>query len=57
VGGAERQAEKGSPVGLQCRGVTLALQVLVLPLVVRWARPPADTAVEEERRLAETVAA
>jgi Na+/H+ antiporter len=35
--------------------VTL-LQALVLPAVVRWARLPQDTAVEEERRLAETLA-
>jgi CPA1 family monovalent cation:H+ antiporter len=36
--------------------VTLVLQGLALPLVVRWARLPADTAIEEELRLAETVA-
>jgi CPA1 family monovalent cation:H+ antiporter len=36
--------------------VTLVVQGLALPLVVRWARLPADTAVEEERHLAETVA-
>jgi CPA1 family monovalent cation:H+ antiporter len=35
--------------------VTLA-QALVLPPVVRWARLPRDTSVEEERRLAETLA-
>ena len=34
--------------------VTLVLQGLLLPRVVRWARLPRDTAVEEERRLAET---
>jgi monovalent cation/hydrogen antiporter len=34
--------------------VTLVLQGLLLPSVVRWARLPRDTAVEEERRLAET---
>jgi Na+/H+ antiporter len=36
--------------------VTLMLQGPVLPYVVRWTRLPADTAVEEERHLAETVA-
>jgi CPA1 family monovalent cation:H+ antiporter len=36
--------------------VTLVLQGLALPVVVGWARLPTDTAVEEERRLAETVA-
>lgn len=36
--------------------VTLVLQGLLLPSVVRWARLPRDTAVEEERRLAETLA-
>jgi CPA1 family monovalent cation:H+ antiporter len=36
--------------------VTLVLQGLLLPIVVRWARLPRDTAVEEERRLAETQA-
>jgi monovalent cation/hydrogen antiporter len=36
--------------------VVTLVQGLVLPAVVRWARLPADTAVEEERRLAETVA-
>ncbi len=36
--------------------VTLA-QGLLLPRVVRWARLPVDTSVEEERRLAETLAA
>jgi CPA1 family monovalent cation:H+ antiporter len=36
--------------------VTLVLQGLALPLVVHWTRLPADTAVEEERHLAETVA-
>ena len=35
--------------------VTLVLQGLLLPIVVRWARLPRDTAVEEERRLAETL--
>jgi Na+/H+ antiporter len=35
--------------------VTLA-QGLLLPRVVRWARMPHDTSVEEERRLAETLA-
>jgi CPA1 family monovalent cation:H+ antiporter len=34
--------------------VTLVLQGLLLPGVVLWARLPRDTAVEEERRLAET---
>jgi CPA1 family monovalent cation:H+ antiporter len=36
--------------------VTLVVQGLLLPVLVRWARLPADTAVEDERRLAETVA-
>jgi CPA1 family monovalent cation:H+ antiporter len=36
--------------------VTLVLQGLALPYVVRWARLPADTAIEEERHFAETVA-
>ncbi|MCW2638184.1 MAG: Na+/H+ antiporter [Dactylosporangium sp.] len=36
--------------------VTLGLQGLALPYVVRWARLPTDTAVEAERHLAETVA-
>src|SRR5215212_431827 len=35
--------------------VTL-LQALVLPVVVRWARLPQDTSVDEERRLAQTEA-
>jgi hypothetical protein len=35
--------------------VTLALQGLALPLVVHWARLPAETTVEEERHLAEAV--
>jgi CPA1 family monovalent cation:H+ antiporter len=35
--------------------VTLA-QALLLPTVVRWARLPRDTSVEEERHLAETTA-
>jgi Na+/H+ antiporter len=35
--------------------VTL-LQALVLPAVVRWARLPLDTSVEEEQRLAQTEA-
>jgi CPA1 family monovalent cation:H+ antiporter len=35
--------------------VTL-VQGLLLPRVVRWARMPHDTSVEEERRLAETLA-
>jgi Na+/H+ antiporter len=36
--------------------VTLVAQGLLLPTVVRWARLPQDTAVEEERHLAERVA-
>lgn len=32
------------------------LQGLLLPTVVRWARLPRDTSVDEERRLAETLA-
>ena len=36
--------------------VTLALQGLLLPAVVRWARLPADTAFNEERRLAQRLA-
>jgi NhaP-type Na+/H+ or K+/H+ antiporter len=36
--------------------VTL-LQALLLPVVVRWARLPRDTSVDEERRLAATLAA
>jgi Na+/H+ antiporter len=36
--------------------VTLVVQGLLLPVVVRWARLPADTTVADERRLAETVA-
>jgi CPA1 family monovalent cation:H+ antiporter len=36
--------------------LTLVLQALALPVVVGWARLPADTAVEEERRLAEATA-
>jgi len=36
--------------------VTLVLQGLLLPSVVRWARLPRDTSVEEERRLADTLA-
>jgi CPA1 family monovalent cation:H+ antiporter len=36
--------------------ITLVLQGLALPLVVRWTRLPVDTTVEDERRLAETVA-
>lgn len=36
--------------------VLLVFQGLVLPVVVRWANLPRDTAVEQERRLAETTA-
>lgn len=36
--------------------VTLVLQALALPGVIRWARLPVDTAVDEERWLAETTA-
>jgi len=36
--------------------VTLVLQAPLLPAVVRWARLPADTSIERERRLAETTA-
>src|SRR5262249_57634463 len=36
--------------------VTLVLQALVLPGVVRWAQLPTDTALDEERRLAEATA-
>jgi CPA1 family monovalent cation:H+ antiporter len=36
--------------------VTLVLQGLLLPDVVRWARLPRDTSVEQERHLAETLA-
>jgi CPA1 family monovalent cation:H+ antiporter len=35
---------------------SLVVQALALPHVVRWARLPADTAVDDERRLAETTA-
>ncbi|MER5430095.1 Na+/H+ antiporter [Streptomyces sp. NPDC002588] len=35
---------------------TLVVQGLLLPAVVRWARLPRDTSVEEERLLAETTA-
>ncbi len=36
--------------------VTLVLQGLLLPSVVRWARLPRDTSVDRERHLAETLA-
>ncbi|MFC3505272.1 Na+/H+ antiporter [Micromonospora krabiensis] len=36
--------------------VTLVVQGLLLPPVVRWARLPVDSTVEQERHLAETVA-
>ncbi len=36
--------------------VTLVLQGLLLPSVVRWARLPPDGSVEQERHLAETLA-
>jgi CPA1 family monovalent cation:H+ antiporter len=36
--------------------VTLVVQALLLPDVVRWARLPPDTSVEQERHLAETLA-
>jgi Na+/H+ antiporter len=36
--------------------VTLVVQGALLPGVVRWARLPRDTSVEQERRLAETLA-
>jgi monovalent cation/hydrogen antiporter len=36
--------------------ITLVVQALALPRVVRWARLLADTAAEEERRLAEATA-
>ncbi|MFD9514924.1 Na+/H+ antiporter [Streptomyces mirabilis] len=37
--------------------LTLVVQGLLLPYVVRWARLPHDTSAEEERSLAETAAA
>ncbi|WP_329344017.1 Na+/H+ antiporter [Streptomyces sp. NBC_01352] len=37
--------------------LTLVVQGLLLPRVVRWARLPRDTSAEEERSLAETTAA
>jgi CPA1 family monovalent cation:H+ antiporter len=37
--------------------VTLVVQGLLLPGVVRWARLPRDTHIEQERHLAETAAA
>lgn len=37
--------------------VTLVVQGLLIPGVVRWARLPRDTHIEQERQLAETVAA
>jgi monovalent cation/hydrogen antiporter len=36
--------------------VTLVVQGLLLPIVVRWARLPHDGSVEQERHLAETLA-
>ncbi|MFL6142075.1 MAG: Na+/H+ antiporter [Labedaea sp.] len=36
--------------------ITLVMQALALPAVVRWARLPEDTALAEERRLAEATA-
>ena len=36
--------------------VTLVLQGLLLPSVIRWARLPRDTSAQQERHLAETVA-
>lgn len=36
--------------------LTLVVQGLLLPRVVRWARIPPDTSLEEERRLAQTLA-
>jgi CPA1 family monovalent cation:H+ antiporter len=36
--------------------VTLMLQGLLLPVVVRWARIPRDTSVEQERHLADILA-
>ncbi|GAA2136283.1 Na+/H+ antiporter [Glycomyces algeriensis] len=36
--------------------VTLVVQGLLLPRIVRWARIPRDTSVDEERSLAETLA-
>jgi CPA1 family monovalent cation:H+ antiporter len=36
--------------------ITLVVPALILPAVVRWAQLPPDTAVGEERRLAETLA-
>jgi monovalent cation/hydrogen antiporter len=41
---------------LRVIAVTL-LQRLLLPTVVRWARLPSDTALEQERLLAQTLAA
>jgi CPA1 family monovalent cation:H+ antiporter len=35
---------------------TLVVPALILPAVVRWARLPPDTAVAQERQLAETLA-
>jgi Na+/H+ antiporter len=37
--------------------VTLVVQAPLLPVVVRWARLPHDSSVEQERRLADTTAA
>lgn len=43
---------------ITCGVIVLSLlQALALPLVVRWARLPTDTSVDEERHLAETVTA
>jgi CPA1 family monovalent cation:H+ antiporter len=36
--------------------ITLVVPALILPAVVRWAQLPPDTAVAEERQLAETLA-
>lgn len=36
--------------------VTLVVQGLLLPRIVRWARIPRDTSVDEEQTLAETLA-
>lgn len=60
-----QQLDNGQPfpgrdliVVITCGVIVLSLlQALMLPVIVRWARLPQDTLVEDERRLAETATA
>jgi Na+/H+ antiporter len=57
VGSGERFPDRDLIVFVTAGVIAITLlQALVLPVVVRWARLPRDTSVEEELRLAQTEA-